>query len=327
MGSCYPSKCVDQFGGKITYVSKALFNWNELVFGDVKTNIQKLEVRLQCEKDIRARCKLHDLREWQRKEEIMWAMFIPCDVDIILDIPLCHSWPEDKLIWHYTSNDEFSIKSTYYVARSFHDPQHASSSAPQDNSLWKTIWRLDVPPQIRLFGWKVGAQALATKPNLAKRLTPLDMRYEGGSNFDEELWQVRVSAIINVVGRAAKILGMDKLGEFVAMMWERWNSHNRFIFGEREGRRAGLAQRAVMFVHNFRALRQDAWLMFWRPPDPGLLKVNFDARKVADEGRGWGFIIQDHSLGLTNILNSREQNLKKLEHAYSHREGRQLTVL
>ena len=38
--------------------------------------------------------------------------------------------------------------------------------------------RLDVPPRIKLFGWKVGAQALATKMNLASRIPAVDMRCE-----------------------------------------------------------------------------------------------------------------------------------------------------
>ncbi|KAJ8434427.1 hypothetical protein Cgig2_002629 [Carnegiea gigantea] len=108
-----------------------------------------------------------------------------------------------------------------------------------------------------------------------------------GSEFEEGLWQARVSSAIDMIGRAAKVLEEDRLGKFVAVMWECWNSRNRFIFGQKEGKRAGLARRAVQYVHTFRALKEDAG-------PSGLLKINFDAGKVAGEGRGWSFILRDY---------------------------------
>jgi len=56
-----------------------------------------------------------ELSYW--KEEMVREIFLPCDADLILRMPLCQSWPNNKLIWHYTVNGEFTVKSAYSVAR------------------------------------------------------------------------------------------------------------------------------------------------------------------------------------------------------------------
>ena len=70
------------------------------------------------------------------------------------------------------------------------------------------------------------------------------------------LWQGGGPSALDIMGEAAKVLTIDRLAEFVAVMWECWNSRNRFIFGEQDGGRGGLAQRAINFVHNFRAMKE-----------------------------------------------------------------------
>ncbi|KAJ8430466.1 LOW QUALITY PROTEIN: hypothetical protein Cgig2_003048 [Carnegiea gigantea] len=82
-------------------------------------------------------------------------------------------------------------------------------------------------------------------------------------------------------------------------MWECRNSRNRFIFGKKEGNRAGLCARAVVFVHHFRRIREDdtpapttSATTHWMPSSLGLFKLNFD---VGKDGRGWGFVVRDNT--------------------------------
>ena len=49
------------------------------------------------------------------RESIIKKVFVPCDVDTILSIPLCTSWPRDKLIWHFESNEKFSVRLAYHL--------------------------------------------------------------------------------------------------------------------------------------------------------------------------------------------------------------------
>ena len=57
-------------------------------------------------------------------------------------------------------------------------------------------------------------------------------------------------------GKAATVLSLDRLAEFVAVMWECWHSRNRFLFGKKDGWRGRLTHRAITFVHNFIAVKE-----------------------------------------------------------------------
>ena len=43
------------------------------------------------------------------------SLFLPMDVETILNIPLCTSWPQDKLIWNCFSTGGLSGKMTYHL--------------------------------------------------------------------------------------------------------------------------------------------------------------------------------------------------------------------
>jgi len=62
--------------------------------------------------------KVSDLIDYEQggwKEGLIRELFLQGDAETILDIPLCSSWPRDKLIWHYTSNGRFTVQSAYQL--------------------------------------------------------------------------------------------------------------------------------------------------------------------------------------------------------------------
>ena len=42
-------------------------------------------------------------------------VFSPVDANIIKSIPLCTSWPQDTVMWHYSTDGNFFVKSTYHM--------------------------------------------------------------------------------------------------------------------------------------------------------------------------------------------------------------------
>ena len=71
------------------------------------------------------------------KEEVVKELFRPCNVNLILLIPLCHAWPEDKFIWHFSTDGKFMVRSAYHLARSLKKSQEPSSSVSSRVNLWK----------------------------------------------------------------------------------------------------------------------------------------------------------------------------------------------
>ena len=55
-----------------------------------------------------------DTKRW--KVDTLKSIFLPFEVETILNIPLSHNLPEDKIIWVGNNKGVFSVKSAYYVA-------------------------------------------------------------------------------------------------------------------------------------------------------------------------------------------------------------------
>ncbi|KAJ8435079.1 hypothetical protein Cgig2_032970 [Carnegiea gigantea] len=178
------------------------------------------------------------------------------------------------------------------------------------------VWTLDVPPRVRLFGWKVGVGALATKNNIARRIPSFGMSCEiygaledfdvhtlfecplateiwRESEFDEQLWRSSPFSVMDRLILAKRVLDRDRLGEFVAVIWEIWNERNCFIFGHSGGGMGKwLAPWAVSFVRHFRDFNTRNTQL--KPPITGAFKLNFEAGKVGEGCRGCGFVIRNN---------------------------------
>ena len=132
-------------------------------------------------------------------------------------------------------------------------------------------------------------------------LCPLATKVWVGSEIEDVLWDDNVTTPMDALLQASKVLSLDRLGEYVAVLWECWNLRNRFIFEKKVDNGDALASRAVAFVLNFRRMRdeespvpQSTDASCWRPPSLGIFKLNFDAGKVGQNVREWGFVVRDH---------------------------------
>ncbi|KAG8372540.1 hypothetical protein BUALT_Bualt12G0076700 [Buddleja alternifolia] len=125
-----------------------LLNWSKLRFGDVPKWIKELEGELSA---LRSSEQLIDSK----------------DVSLILSMPLSRYPCPDSLIWHYSNNRLFSVKSAYHVARSLAtDGTPSRSSHP--SGCWKFIWGAKLPHKIRVFIWRVCKGVLPTMSNLLR---------------------------------------------------------------------------------------------------------------------------------------------------------------
>ena len=110
-----------------------------------------------------------DSKRW--KVDTLKSLFLPFEVETILNIPLSYSLLEDKIIWVGNKRGEFSVKSAYYVALTMINPSYRGECSHYDprTPIWKRIWLLKIPPKIRIFIWKACVNALPTMSNLRKR--------------------------------------------------------------------------------------------------------------------------------------------------------------
>ena len=55
-----------------------------------------------------------ETKRW--KVDMVKSLFLPFEVEMILNIPLSYNLPEDKIIWVGNKKGDFTVKSAYYIA-------------------------------------------------------------------------------------------------------------------------------------------------------------------------------------------------------------------
>lgn len=96
--------------------------------------------------------------------EIITDLFAVNDVKEILSIPLNPTSTEDKLIWHYSKNGMYSVRSAYILA--------CSITIDHEYTLpgnWIKLWNAKVPFKVKIFPLRALHKCLPTKSNLASK--------------------------------------------------------------------------------------------------------------------------------------------------------------
>jgi hypothetical protein len=106
-------------------------------------------------------------REWD--DQVINSCMYPHDACEVLKIRHSGRDNEDFLAWHYEKSGLFIIRSAYKLAlqEEQYETRQASSSAQVDGSrsLYNVVWKPNVPPEVRIFAWKLARESLATNSN------------------------------------------------------------------------------------------------------------------------------------------------------------------
>ncbi|XP_075633561.1 uncharacterized protein LOC142606033 [Castanea sativa] len=107
--------------------------------------------------------------EWDR--ELIETKFHKEDAGAIFCMPLSRRHAFDLIIWLHTKNEEYSVRSGYYVARELLRQESNKGECSEEDKgelLWRHLWKLHIPNKFKVFGWKVCQNALPTRENLAR---------------------------------------------------------------------------------------------------------------------------------------------------------------
>ncbi|KAL0346378.1 UNVERIFIED_CONTAM: putative mitochondrial protein, partial [Sesamum calycinum] len=112
-------------------------------------------------------------KDWwvERVQQLFW----PCDSTAILATPLNRVGETDLLVWHYSKDGSFSVRSAYHLALSLEDNPSSSSLAEGEVSWWRKVWQARVPNKVKVFVWRACVNALPTEMNLKKRIQNLQV--------------------------------------------------------------------------------------------------------------------------------------------------------
>lgn len=101
---------------------------------------------------------------------LIHQVFLPCDAEAILQIPLSTRNIEDFWSWNFEKNGHFIVRTTYRMIIAtkkrreewLEETAGASNTSSVEQS-WVCMWRTSVPGKIRVFLWRLAHQSLPTE--------------------------------------------------------------------------------------------------------------------------------------------------------------------
>ncbi|XP_030487056.2 uncharacterized protein LOC115703971 [Cannabis sativa] len=173
------------------------------------------------------------------KDDIPWIQGIPIDL-----------YMEDTLIWPFTPNGQYIVKSGYRVGREMNLNLTRCSNMTDIQKWWKMIWSLHLPPRMKLFGWRVCHNWLPAKMNLKHRGMEVNTRCELCARYDETLthalwscdkvkgiwkllpWYKQASklgegSMFDILKSLEQTINRQDFEDAIKILWEIWENRNR----------------------------------------------------------------------------------------------------
>ncbi|CAN1830202.1 hypothetical protein LINPERHAP1_LOCUS32784, partial [Linum perenne] len=99
-------------------------------------------------------------KEWDVR--LIEELFELEDVEAILRIPTIHRDEDDKIIWHYGQLGEYYVKTAYklYMASA------VGREGLRSQGNWNAIWKLQLPPKVKHFLWRLARGVLPLRRNM-----------------------------------------------------------------------------------------------------------------------------------------------------------------
>ncbi|KAL2899239.1 hypothetical protein RDABS01_024321 [Bienertia sinuspersici] len=257
----------------------------------------------------------------------MSILFSAWEIEEICKVPIPLFDDSDKWMWHFFKDGRYTVKSAYNILMQERNREMASSSNDQDSFDWKAIWKVNLPPKVKVFAWRVlkngipvksllygrglsediicpmcGEEEesilhLLTKCHEVQRLwytSPLRLNVADFESTSFKDWVTTLKAIYKE-SRWWDI--------FWSLCWGVWLRRNCWIFEKRKKRDEEVLHKAVgivgeaEFALNISTTPKNGakWNAVWKPPMAGMLKINTDAATFSN-GVGLGGVTRD-SLG------------------------------
>ncbi|KAF4350693.1 hypothetical protein F8388_003414 [Cannabis sativa] len=173
------------------------------------------------------------------KDDISWIQGIPIDL-----------YMEDTLIWPFTPNGQYIVKSGYRVGREMNLNPTRCSNMTDIQKWWKMIWSLHLPPRMKLFGWRVCHNWLPAKMNLKHRGMEVNTRCELCARYDETLthalwscdkvksiwkllpWYKQASklgegSMFDILKSLEQTINRQDFEDAIKILWAIWENRNR----------------------------------------------------------------------------------------------------
>lgn len=101
--------------------------------------------------------------------EVVKATFIEEEWDLILDIPLSWSWPNDRRFWWPNADSKYSVKSWYWLGRLGIHQTRELFHGTSETKIWQQVWNIEGPSKLKHFVWRACKGSLPIRERLHHR--------------------------------------------------------------------------------------------------------------------------------------------------------------
>jgi len=288
--------------------------------------------------------------------EVLQNYFYPWEVDAIRKIYVSEACNLDCLVWPKTSDGSYSVKSAYQMLATEAINEAPSLSGGTDTKVWKTIWKIRVPPKIRHFMWRLAIDSLPTKQNIARRQIPID---ETCSLCDDQketsmhviwlcdqakavwksvpsfshLYQVGYRSSVDLIEAVLDQGSAFTIALFSTIAWSIWQRRNKIRVQQPSWPLHEISKKArELVVEFFNVLQQPTrpevqrHLIKWTKPPKDCYKANFHAALFENNNTaGIGVVIRDCNGNVMGALSQKIVLPQSIEHAEALAASRAVT--
>lgn len=265
----------------------------------------------------------------QWNETLIRSIFVNFDAEAIMRTP-CSGRHEDAWSWSKEKHGMYTVRSAYHMLNNERCRllQEDSPRSSCDGD-WKLIWRLEVPPKVRVFWWRVMHEFLPAKQILHKRhierLAACAVCGADQETIRHVLLECTMAKLFweNTKKLAgvkipylhpenwardlllAEVCSRREATVIICGMWALWMARNQ----RRHGEKPIYVQQAVTWardtafdlwqiMHKADEVPSERIVERWKPPENDWIKCNVDGAYYSSDGSGaTGIVLRDHRGG------------------------------
>ena len=239
---------------------------------------------------------------------LLQQIFTEEDVQMNGSIPV-HQEMDDVVGWHFDAKGQFSVKSAYKVQRNCEFREQkclnraGTGSSTGGADFWNKIWKLECPPKVKHFLWRMSHNTLAVKRMLKRRGVKTDTLCSMCNRLDEdgahlffkckeaktawrELNLERIRCALLEAGSARGVmetilrLQEEEQLTVILLLWMWWDERNKRRENGRNRTPAEVAYMAAAHAENYMKkpegglLSDNCQIPRWKKPSDGCFKLN-----------------------------------------------------